>query len=93
MSDRIITLHPEGKTGKNIEKDKYEKVKEVILDILNQHEELSFNELMEKSISSIETDFDGSPGWYFATVKLDLEARKLIECQRTPKGQKIKIAK
>ena len=38
--DRILTLHPEGKKGVNITRDKYEQVKAVILDALTDTPEI-----------------------------------------------------
>ncbi len=82
MEDRIKTQHPQSKQGANIEKSKYERVKAAILDTLNgkllTHTELT-NQVKEKLRGS----FDGSIGWYVETVKLDMEARRLIERDTT----------
>jgi hypothetical protein len=38
-------------------------------------------------------DFEGSIGWYFTTVKLDLEARGVIICERkSGQPQMIRLA-
>lgn len=77
--EKIQTLHPvPGKTNKSISLDKYNKVKEIILSIL-QGTELTHTELMEKLYDQIKDDFEGGVQWYGETVKLDLEARKIIE--------------
>jgi hypothetical protein len=77
--EKIQTLHPvPGKTNKSISLDKYNKVKENILSIL-QGTELTHTELMEKLYDQIKDDFEGGVQWYGETVKLDLEARKIIE--------------
>ena len=82
MSLRVMTLHPEGKEGVNIDKEKYEAVKQAILDAVGAVGELPFSDLSAEVERRV-VDFDGSYGWYTTTVKLDLEARGLIE--RVPK--------
>lgn len=78
MEDRIKTQHPQGKQGVNIEKSKYEQVKTAILDVLGG-KSLTHTELTEQVSKKLKGSFDGSIGWYTETVKLDLEARRLIE--------------
>ena len=79
MSDKkILTKHPLGKSGKNISKEKYETLKEAILATL-QDEELTHTELSEQLNKRLKSEFSGNIGWYGETVKLDLEARKIIE--------------
>lgn len=79
MSERIKTLHPEGKQGVNISKEKYETVREAILQILRERGEISFQELTPVVEERIGDYFDSSVPWYTVTVKLDLEARGIIE--------------
>ena len=79
MTERIQTLHPEGKQGVNISKIKYEAVKTAVLTALAEHRELTFKELNTEVGRQLEGNFEGSIGWYYTTVKLDLEARGLIE--------------
>ncbi|MEO0334355.1 MAG: hypothetical protein AAF223_22225 [Bacteroidota bacterium] len=82
MEDRIKTQHPQGKQGVNIEKSKYEKVKAAILDSL-QDKELTHTDLTNEVSELLRGSFDGSIAWYTETVKLDLEARRLIERDTT----------
>ncbi len=79
MSERIETLHPTGKQGVNIDRGKYEAVKTAILTSLSAHKSLTFKELNAEVGRQLEGNFDGSVSWYFTTVKLDLEARGMIE--------------
>jgi len=75
----IQTLHPEaGKTNKSISLEKYELVKSAILEIL-QHHSLSHTELMEAIHQRVKDTLQGNAQWYGETVKLDLEARHLIQ--------------
>jgi hypothetical protein len=77
-----MTLHPEGKEGVNVDKEKYEAVKQAILDAVGSAGELPFSDLSVEVEQRVPV-FDGSYGWYTTIVKLDLEARGLIE--RVPK--------
>lgn len=79
MVERIKTLHPQGKQGVSISKDKYEMVQQAILQILRERGEISFQELTPEVKKRIGDNFDGSVPWYTVTVKLDLEARDIIE--------------
>lgn len=82
--EKIMTLHPQGKQGVNIAKAKYDQVKAVVLQVIGSEQPISFTDMAELSKEIlIDAKFDGKPLWYITTVKLDLEARKLIE--RIPK--------
>lgn len=77
--EQIQTLHPlPGKINKRISLKKYNIIKENILAILSK-KELTHTELMEKLYSQVKDTFEGGVQWYGETVKLDLEARKIIE--------------
>lgn len=93
MEERILTLHPEGKEGVNISKLKYEVVRHAILDALGAHGELAFADLPQAVAQRLEPDFDGSIGWYTTTVKLDLEARGLIERMPGKKRQVLRLSR
>lgn len=87
--EKILTMHPLGKNGKNISKESYDTLKNAILSIL-RGKELTQNKLFEQLNNDLNGKFIGSINWYGETVKLDLEARKIIK--RTPtKPQKYKI--
>lgn len=75
MEDRILTRHPQGKQGVNIERKKYEQMRTLILELLSIHSPIGFTPLMKIVEREISGSFDGSVSWYFTTVKLDLEAR------------------
>jgi hypothetical protein len=78
-SKQIQTLHPKaGKTNKRISLEKYLIVKQHILAILYETQ-LTHTELMERLYGNIKDTFEGGIQWYGETVKLDLEARALIE--------------
>lgn len=86
---KILTLHPQGKKGVNIDIQKYEIIKEFIIKNLEENGEMTYEKLNELAIIELNGKFEGSIPWYFVTVKLDLEARNIIE--RIPKTSPHKI--
>jgi len=77
-AEQILTRHPLGKSGRNIDKDKYETLKKGILSALLKNE-LTHTELFGGLNKSLKGKFSGNISWYGETVKLDLEAKKIIE--------------
>jgi hypothetical protein len=86
---KVLTKHPLGKSGKNITKEKYESVKRAIISALDD-KELTHTELFQQLNKSLKGKFSGNVSWYAETVKLDLEARKIIE-RTSSKPQKYRI--
>ncbi len=81
--ETIQTLHPQAnKTNKKILLSKYNFIRENILAILSDNE-LTHSELMEELFKRVKDNFEGGIQWYGETVKLDLEARKVIERTKT----------
>ncbi|MFC2015988.1 DUF6958 family protein [Chloroflexota bacterium] len=83
MEERVMTLHPQGKAGVNITRERYDTIRESILCSLRDHGDMTFKDLTEDVRRWLGGTFDGSVSWYVTTVKLDLEARGTIE--RIPK--------
>ncbi|MDE0076711.1 MAG: hypothetical protein OXO50_04280 [Caldilineaceae bacterium] len=79
MTERIMTLHPAGKQGVNIDKGKYDMVREAIEETLRAQPGITFSALTEEVGRRIGDVFDGSVSWYVVSVKLDLEARGVLE--------------
>jgi len=75
---RVLTLHPQGKKGRSIDRQKYDLTRQAILDCLKD-EEMTQEELVRCVVERLENKFEGSKGWYMESVKLDLEAREVIE--------------
>ena len=87
---KTLTKHPLGKSGRNISKQKYTTVKEAMLKILRAGE-LTHTELMERMKAALDGKFADNISWYSETVKLDLEARKIIErTKEKPQRYRIK---
>ena len=90
--EQIQTLHPQpGKTNKRISLNKYNTIRANMLAILKE-EELTHTDLMEKLYTKVKDTFEGGVQWYGETVKLDLEARDIIErTGRKPEKYRLKI--
>jgi hypothetical protein len=94
MEEKIFALHPDkDKMGVRISKAKYDVVRDAIIETLRFHGELTFTELFESVNEKLYGNFDGSISWYTTTIKLDLEARKVIV--RVPKTspQRLRLTK
>ena len=76
---KILTQHPQGKSGVNIGKEKYDLIRSQIAACLERDEELTLTQLTEAGGTAVEGRFEGSINWYTEVVKLDLEARRAIE--------------
>lgn len=90
VNDRILTLHPDGKQGVNIEKKKYDLLKIQILAHLKQRT-YGFQELGTKLKRDF-PNFEGSISWYYTVVKLDLEARGLLIVDRSHSPQILRLS-
>ncbi|MDA3943119.1 MAG: hypothetical protein PF694_06220 [Bacteroidetes bacterium] len=86
---KIMTLHPQGKKGVNILKRRYDTIKDFIIETVREHKEISFEQLTDLAVDRLSETFDGKVLWYLVTVKLDLEARDIIE--RIPKSSPHKL--
>ena len=91
MTNKILTLHPEGKKGVNIDLGKYNLIKETILNIIQSHGEISYHEMNKIAIEELSHKFSGSIPWYVVTVKLDLEARGILERIPNTRPHKLRI--
>ena len=78
-NERILTLHPEGKTGKNILRSKYEITGECLMGIFADFPEISHKELTSLSKERLSDKLEGNTSWYMETVLLDLMARGIIQ--------------
>ena len=81
---RIWTLHPQGKKGVHILLRRYDTIKTFILETIESHGEITYSELNDLAVNALQNTFDGKVTWYVVSVKLDLEARGVIE--RIPKS-------
>lgn len=89
--NRIMTLHPQGRQGVNILKRRYDTIKEFILDTIAEKGEITYSELNDMAVDKLATSFDGKVPWYVVSVKLDLEARNIIERIPNTSPHKLRI--
>ena len=89
--DKIMTLHPDGKKGANIDSEKYEIIRTSMVEILGNNGEMSWGELLARMVKRLGGNFQGSVGWYFTTVKLDLQTRGRIEVRKEYGRQMISL--
>jgi len=87
--DKILTKHPQGKKGVNILRRRYDVIREFILKTIEEHTEITYEDINDMAIEQLSDSFDGSVPWYVVSVKLDLEARGIIE--RIPKTSPHKV--
>ena len=84
MSETIQTHHPDpGKQGVNISRDKYEIIYYAIQDYLREVGSSSLKAMTGAVKEKVGDGFDGSVGWYVTTVKLDMESKGEMICDRT----------
>lgn len=85
--ERVLTEHPEGKKGVRIRADRYQVIKSAILAALPKNGGLSFEDLGNRVREALSGSFRGSVGWYCTVVKLDMEAKGELLCDRSGKNQ------
>ena len=88
-AEKIVTKHPLGKSGKNIDRKKYDTLKRAIMSALRKND-LTHTELFSRLNETLKGKVSGNISWYGETVKLDLEARKMIE-RTSSKPQKYRL--
>ncbi len=82
-SDKVMTQHPEKeKTGVNIDRSKYEFVKQAVLKVIKEQQPITPKDLFMEMSEKYGADFQGSITWYTESIKLDLEARGVIAHDR-----------
>jgi hypothetical protein len=69
MEERILTNHPQpGKSGVNIDKRKYDVIREAIVESTRAHGEITFKDLTEDMRRRLAGTFDGPISWYVTTI-------------------------
>ena len=87
--EKVLTRHPLGKNNKPVDRQSYELFKDAIVSALRDRE-LTHTELVDQLTRSLEGTFSGNISWHAMTVKLDLEARQIIE-RTSSKPQKYRL--
>ena len=92
--ERITVENPNtGRDDTRILRRIYEPVREAILQAIDEAGELAFKDLRDevKRLTPASMWEKSSVGWYTTTVKLDLEARGLIERIPRSKPQRLRL--
>ena len=91
--ERVLTKHPEGKQGVRIERAKYDQMKRAILRVVGRGRGgVVFKDLPATVAEHLTHGVfgDASVTWYCVTVKLDLEARGLLERVQGARPQRVR---
>ena len=92
--DRILTLNATGARGVNIGRDKYETMKKAILEVITSDREgtpfKDLSKLVKPLLPGMGFPPEASVSWYTTVVKLDLEARGLIERVSGARPQRVR---
>lgn len=88
--DKIQTLHPEpGKKNEYISAEKYDAMKAAIYYVLRRTAP-TYTELIKELKEHLKETFHDNVSWYTMVVKLDLEAKGMIERTKS-KPQRYRI--
>ncbi len=80
--EKIQLRHPAGKKAIRMDSDKYEALRNVMLNHLKKNHESTHTEMLHAITENFKKNkikFEGSIEWYMEWVKLDLEARNEIK--------------
>ena len=94
MEKKILAQNPDpNKKRINISEDKYNPIRDAIIQALTTHPELTYQELLTEVESQLTGKFDGSINWYTTNIKLDLEAKNVIERVPDTKPHRVRLVK
>ncbi len=83
--EMIETLRLDGRKGERLPKDQYEFWSSFTLSILDSHDKLTLNELLDKANHNVTGAPNTKIAWYVLHVKRDLQAKALIKAIPVPK--------
>jgi hypothetical protein len=76
----ILTSRPNRRPGVRMKMDQYTRLSDFIVTAIDQHSEIRLDQLLEIAQSKFIPEFPADEiGWYILQVKLDLEAKGIIE--------------
>jgi len=82
ITRKIIATHPKTRNEKKFDATIYEPFKEAIIQSLRRSKGKTFTELTDNVVKIIKKKmpgFKGSISWYTISIRLDLEARGIVE--------------
>lgn len=94
MAAKIDRPRPDAdRQGASLDQAKREVIQAAILEVLRRHEKLTYEDLARAVEQKLARKFDGSIRWYVTTVKLDLEARHVIERVKDKRREFVRLAR
>jgi hypothetical protein len=91
---KISLLNSKGKASSvRISTDSYESIRDFILLLLQQHQEVTFNLLLDEASRNNTLKYEGDLSWCLILVKRDLEARGVIEIKFDIASSRVQIVK
>jgi hypothetical protein len=78
VDEMVRTSHPLGKQNKPVRKREYDLFTATILAVLRERKR-THTELVEAVTKRLDGSYEGNISWHVMTVKLDLEAKHVIE--------------
>jgi len=92
MEETILTKNPqEGMTGYSLSRAEYDLTRDAILESLRANGEMKLMELSLAAYRRLRGQLEGDIGWYVTVVRLDLEARNVIERVPGPGSQRVRL--
>lgn len=93
MSATYYAEHPDpAKKGTNIDREKYEQMHTALVTALSHQPSMSLKEMTVAAKDLLAGQFDGSFEWYVTTVKLDMEAKNELICDRKQSPHQHRLA-
>lgn len=89
--DRVLALHPDRSGGVRLRRDRYDAVRAGILAALASGDSLTVGALTEAVIGQVDPGLC-TTSWYVRTVKLDLEARGILERLTHLRPHRVRLA-
>lgn len=81
-TEKIQLVHPTGKNAPRISTETYMLISDAIVQVLQQHQPLSFADMAREVRHYVQTntpEFTGSIEWFTVSVKQHMEAEGVIE--------------
>jgi galactokinase len=93
QQEYLQTVHPDDRVGVKMKRDRYNEIRDFILNALEEEKEITINRLIEKANYLFWNQLKEETGWYIYHVKLDLEAKGLLKTEKCEKKKKTYIVR
>jgi hypothetical protein len=94
MDETILTRHPDtAQGGVQLTKRKYNMVRDAMLHALSSNKDMTLRELTKAVDRQLWGRFNASIPWYVKTIKLDLQARHVIEEVQVRHSRRLRLVR